>query len=90
MLLHLIIGAVAAVACVLLAQKFGKDLSIGGWILSALAVLYSVFVIEVVFGFLAEGEPQAALVMGLVTGIVAVIWWVLLGRFAFPKALKGE
>jgi len=36
-------------------------------------------------GFLGEGAPQAALVMGLVTGIFAVIWAVLLGRFVFKK-----
>jgi hypothetical protein len=85
MLFHLILGAAAAVIFVLLFQKFGKDLSVGSWILTVLALLYSVFVLEVIYGFAIEGVPRAALVMGLITGIIAVVWWVLLGRFAFAK-----
>jgi len=53
------------------------------WVLTVLGLAYAVFVIEVIVGFLAEGEPRAALVMGILTGIVAVIWAVLLGRFVF-------
>lgn len=56
------------------------------WLLTVLGIFYGIFVIELIFGFLGEGAPQAALVMGLVTGIVAIIWGVLLQRFVFTKA----
>ena len=85
MIFHLIFGAAAAVTFILLFQKYGKKLSIWSWVLTVLALLYSLLVLEVIYGFAAEGEPRAALVMGLITGIVAVIWWVLLGRFSFAK-----
>lgn len=84
MLFHLIVGAAATVVFIVLFQRY-SDVSIGGWILTVLALLYSVLVLEIIYGFAVENEPQAALVMGLVTGIVAVIWWVLLVRFAFAK-----
>ena len=56
------------------------------WSLTVLGILYAVFVLEMIVGFLGESAPQAALVMGLVTGIVAVVWGVLLRRFIFKKA----
>jgi len=46
-------------------------------------LFYAVFVLEVIVGFLGEGAPQAALVMGLLTGIIAIVWGVLLKRFVF-------
>jgi hypothetical protein len=89
MIVHLIIGALAAFTLFGLynfTQK--KDLTISWWqwLLTVLGLLYAVFVLEVIVGFLGEGVPQAALVMGLMTGIVAVIWGVLLGRFVFSKS----
>jgi hypothetical protein len=88
MIVHLIIGAVAAAALFVLVQFVQKrDLVISWWqwILTVLGLLYAVFVLEVIAGFLGEGVPQAALVMGLMTGMVAVIWGVLLGRFVYSK-----
>ena len=88
MLFHLLVGIVAALAFVWLlnyAQKTEKTIQWWQWLLTALGFAYTIFVLEVIYGFVAEGEPQAALVMGLVTGIVAVIWGVLLGRFVFLK-----
>jgi len=62
------------------------------WVLTILGLAYVVFVLELIAGFIAEGEPRAALVMGLVTGIVAIVWAVLMGRFVFvkPQAQLGE
>lgn len=88
MLFHLILGIVATAAFVLLlnyVQNSGKAIQWRQWLLTILGFAYAIFVLEVIFGFLTEGEPQAALVMGLVTGIVAVIWGVLLARFVFAK-----
>lgn len=85
MLFHLIAGAAAAIALIWLYQKYGKNMSIWGTVLTVLAVLYSVFVLEVIYGFIIEHAVRAGMVMGLVTGIVAVIWWVLLSRFVFAK-----
>lgn len=89
-LIHILIGALALTVLVLLkdfTRKSNVTLLWWQWVLTVLGVIYGVFVVELIIGFLAEGTPQAALVMGMLTGIVAVIWGVLLGRFVFkPKA----
>ena len=88
-LVHLLIGGLAMAALLLLINFVRKNdlhLKWWQWILTVLCLLYAVLVLEMIVGFLAEGAPQAALVMGLVTGIFAVIWAVLLGRFVFVKA----
>lgn len=86
MIIHLLIGAIA-MACffwlVNYAGKKGLKLAWWHWLLTVLAILYSVFVVELIVGFLGEGAPQAALVMGLITGLVAIIWAVLLRRYVF-------
>ena len=87
-LIHLLIGALAMTTMFLLmgyARKYEIALKWWHWLLTGLGVLYAVFVLEIIAGFLAEGAPQAALVMGLITGILAVIWSVLLKRFVFVK-----
>jgi hypothetical protein len=58
------------------------------WVLTVLGLAYAVFVVEVIVGFLSEGEPRAALVMGILLGIFAVIWAVLLGRFVFYRGAQ--
>ncbi len=89
MLIHLLIGSLATTGLFLLAdfvRKNNIDLKWWHWLLTALGILYTVFVLELIFGFLGEGAPQAALVMGLISGIVAVIWGVLLARLVFKTA----
>ena len=89
MLIHLLIGALAMAAFFLLinyARKQELGLKWWGWLLTLLGILYGIFVLELIVGFVGEGAPQAALVMGLITGIFAVIWGVLLGRFIFSKS----
>ena len=55
------------------------------WILTVCEFLYSIFVLEVIVGFLYEGAIKGALVAGLLTGILAIVGGVLLGRFVFFK-----
>jgi uncharacterized membrane protein len=57
----------------------------GGWILISLALLYSLFVTELVISFMKEGTPQAALVMGGIFGFIAIIFWVLIKRFLLTE-----
>jgi len=88
MIAHLLIGALAMAVLFFLADYARKNeiaLKWWHWVLTILGIIYAVFVLELIVGFLGEGAPQAALVMGLVTGIVAIIWAVLLGRFVFNK-----
>ncbi len=88
MIIHLFIGALAMAVFALLinyARKNDLGLKWWGWLLTLLGILYGVFVLELIVGFLGEGAPQAALVMGLITGLLAVIWGVLLRRFVFSQ-----
>lgn len=88
-IVNLLIGGLAVAAFFLLVNYVHKNelyLKWWQWVLTVMCILYAVFVLELIVGFLAEGAPQAALVMGIITGIFAVIWAVLLGRFVFTKA----
>ena len=53
------------------------------WGLTVLGILYAAFTLAVIFGFLAEDTPQAA-VMGTVQGFPCHLW-VLLWRFVFKR-----
>jgi hypothetical protein len=88
MLIHLFIGVLAmAVFSFSVDYARKNNLNLLWWhrLLTILGILYAVFVLELIVGFLGEGALQAALVMGLLTGIIAVIWGVLLARFVFKK-----
>ncbi len=71
-------------------RRQGLHLAWWGWLLTVLGFLYAVFVLEVIADFWAEGSPQAALVMGITMGIIAVIWGVLLVRFVFSHSTKNK
>ena len=89
MIVHILIGALAMASLLLLADYARKnDLTLKWWhwLLTLLGIIYAVFVLELIVGFFGEGAPQAALVMGGMTGIGAVVWGVLLKRFVFVKA----
>ena len=89
MIVHLVIGAMAMAGLFLLVEYVrnnGMKLTWWHWLLTVLGIMYTTFVLELIIGFLGEGAPQAALVMGLLTGIAAVVWGVLLHRFVFKKA----
>jgi hypothetical protein len=86
---NLIIGAVTVAGFAFLLEfvrRKGIVIKWWQWLLTVLAFLYTVFVLEVITGFLSEGAPRAALVMGGILGLFAVIWGVLLLRFVFKRA----
>ena len=90
-MVHFIVGVAATAVLWLLAayvRRNGLHLGWWRWGLTVLGIAYAVFVVEVIVGFLAEGEPRAALVMGVLLGIVAVAWAVLLGRFVFNREAR--
>lgn len=87
-IVHLLIGALAMAGFLLLvdcARKNQLDLKWWSWLLTVFGIVFAVFDLEMIVGFLFEGAPQAALVMGGGTSIFAVIWGVLLYRFVFNK-----
>ncbi|KAA3648441.1 MAG: dehalogenase [Chloroflexi bacterium] len=88
-MLNLIIGALASAAFFLLLNYVKeKEMTISWWqwLLTILGILFAILTLEVIFGFIAEGAGQAALVMGMIFGIITVIWAVLLGRFVFARS----
>jgi len=90
---HLLISAVVVAGIFLLINFIRKHkirLSIWQWILTILGFLYVTFVFELINSFLYEGAPRAALVMGIITGFIAVVWGVLLGRFVFLKKVGRD
>ena len=90
-MVHFFLGACAtAVLWLLVTYHRRNDLNVNWWqwVLTVLGLAYAVLVAEVVVAFLAEGEPRAALVMGVLLGIFAVIWAVLLGRFVFNRGAQ--
>jgi hypothetical protein len=55
------------------------------WLLTIFGLVYLVFVLASVATLIVEGAPQAALVIGGIFGLIAVIWGVLVGRFVFLR-----
>jgi len=87
-MIHIIIGAVSATTFLLLINfmsRSSRKLLWYHWTLTLLCIFYSVFIVEVIVGFVSEGAYRAALVMGVIFGIPALIWSVLLARFVFVK-----
>jgi ethanolamine transporter EutH len=87
-MVHFFVGVAATAVLWLLAAYVRRNqlnIKWWRWALTVSGIAYAVFVIEVIVGFLAEGEPRAALVMGVLLGIVAVAWAVLLGRLVFRR-----
>lgn len=87
-MIHLFIGALAMAVLWLLAELARRkeiQLKWWGWLLTAMCIIYSTLVLEMIVGFIGEGAFQAALMLGLFTGFFAVIWGVLLGRFVFKS-----
>jgi len=83
---NFIVGAVMMLSFFLLynyTKKKELKLNWWHWLLTILGFLYVTLVLEIIVSFLDEGTQRAALVMGLMLGIVAIIWGVLLGRFVF-------
>jgi len=91
-MINLIIGAVVMGGLLLLimsSKKRERKVSWWQWILTFIGFIYLTFVLEVLVGFLEEGAGRAALVNGVILGIIAVVWGVLLGRFVFSRSHKS-
>lgn len=92
MVIHILIGALAMWVILFLVDfTKQKDLAVPWWqwLLTALNVIYFLFVLELFYGFLGEGASQAAFIMGMFTALLGVIWAVLLGRFVFAKPFSN-
>lgn len=90
---ELFVGALVAVGLYEVVQyAANKQIAVKWWhwVLTVLGFLYLVFVLEVIVSFLREGSPKAAMVNGAILGFVAVVWGVLLGRFAFSRRAARE
>ena len=90
-MVHFFVGVCATAVLWLLVTYVRRNemhLNWWRWAVTVLGLAYAVFVTEVIVAFLAEREPRAALVMGVLLGIFAVIWAVLLTRFVFNRAAR--
>ena len=86
---NLIIGAIAMGVLWFVfnyVNRKGLQITWWQWLLTILGVFYAIFVVAMITSLVAEGSPQAAVVNGLIFGLIAVIWGVLMGRFVFVKA----
>ena len=90
-MVHLFVGALFMAGFLFLINFVHKrDIHVTWWqwILTILCFIYTVFVLEIILSFIDEGSARGALVMGLIMGLVAIIWGVLLGRFVFIRSTK--
>ena len=91
-MIHIVFGALAMAVFFLLwnyVKREGLEVKWWQWLLTILGLIYGVFVLEVIYGFLIEGHAQASLVMGVILALVAVVWGVLMGRFVFTAPAKA-
>jgi hypothetical protein len=88
---ELFIGAAVALTAVFLVwhvRTRSSPITWWQWLITALGLLYAVFVAEVVVAFIKEGSLKGAVVMGTLLGFVAVVWGVLLARFVFRDPVR--
>lgn len=87
-MVHLFIGAFM-MGCFLLVvnhtRTHERHIFWWQWILTILGFIYTVFVLEIILSFIAEGSVRGVLVMGLFIGFIAIVWGVLLARFVFKQ-----
>lgn len=88
MLFNLFLGGLV-VACLFLLIDYAKKHSLlvpwWKWLLTVLGLVFAVFTIEVIAGFLQENAAQAALVVGMILLIITIIWGVLIFRYVFKR-----
>ena len=85
---NLILGGLTVAGFFLLfnyTQQQGLKLNWWQWLLTVLGLLMALFTVASVVDLIGEGAGQAALVMGVIFGVITVVWGVLLGRFVFSK-----
>jgi hypothetical protein len=58
------------------------------WLITLLCFVYTTFVFAVIVEFLAEGSIKGVIVMGILMGLISIVWAVLLKRFVFVRQTK--
>jgi energy-converting hydrogenase Eha subunit G len=88
MMVNIIIGAFLMTGLLFLIDYVRRNklrIQCWKWIITILGFFYVLFILEMIVSFLSEGAVKAALVMGTILGLLAVVWGVLLGRFVFAR-----
>ena len=84
----LVIGVFLATGFWLLVMYTQKqDIVVTGWqwALTLLGFIYAAFVLETIQAFLLEDAAQGAAVIGVILGVIAIVWATLLARFVFAR-----
>lgn len=87
-MIHILIGACTTAALIRvigIAAKRKLHVKWWQWLMVGLEYAYSIFVLEVIVGFVEEGAVKGALVMGTILGFLAVIGAFLLARLVFRQ-----
>ena len=90
-MVYLLIGAVSMAGFWILirhVQNHRLTVTWWQWLLTVFCFICAVFVLATIVTFLEEDTIRGALVMGMIMGIVAVVWGVLLGRFVFSRRTR--
>ena len=86
---HLLIGALVMATFMVVCNKINKKnipVPIWKWIFLSACFIYCAFVLIVIAEFLAEPKVQAAVVIGGIFGVIAVIWAVIAARLISSSA----
>lgn len=92
-LIHILIGAICTgILFFLYRISIDKNIKvkIWQWILVLLEVVLIGFVLVLIAGFIEEGSIQAAVVMGSIFAVIAIIGMVLILRFIFRMAVDKQ
>ncbi|RKY84219.1 hypothetical protein DRQ09_08925 [candidate division KSB1 bacterium] len=88
-MVNIIIGAITMAGFLLFVNYFYKKgirLSWWEWVLTISEFIFILFLFSVIYGFLAEGAIRAALVNGVILGMIVIVWGVILVRFILSRS----
>jgi len=88
-LIHILFGVVCTTILFYLihfSSKRETPLKIWHWVLIVIELAYILFVLELIAGFIEEGSAKAAVVMGSIFGLLAIIGAVLIWRFILKRS----
>ncbi len=86
MVYDVLLGALAMTTALFLvdhARRRQLHLRWWQWTATIVGMAYALLVVDVFRSFLEEGSMRGAIVVGMLAGMVAVVWGVLLWRFVF-------
>ncbi len=90
-LIHILFGIICATILFLLihfSSRMKTPIKSWQWVIIVLELFYILFVLELIAGFLEEGSAKAAVVMGSIFGLLAIIGAVLIWRFILKIKFK--